>query len=233
MAFGFGKKAGGGEGSKSAQMRETLFGDMAWAPWSARGADDPWKSFREAREAHETGDKASAVKQLRGVLAMPALESRHYLQAWTFLRQLGETPADDEARHVYGAVIEVGMPGGLDLLAAYEDGSARYWNFSGAGIIWDKSDDLTVKQAIADVLERAERVIGQIGPWKGPRPPAPVKGIARLNILAPLGLHFGQAAVAELAKDDLGGPMFLAATQLMKLLVSKSPASPHDSPKDA
>ena len=33
------------------------------------------------------------------------------------------------------------VPGGLDTLAAYEDLSARYLNFSGAAVIWDHPDN--------------------------------------------------------------------------------------------
>ena len=38
-------------------------------------------------------------------------------------------------------VVEVPMRGAYDTLAAYQDGSARYLNFSGAAIFWDARDE--------------------------------------------------------------------------------------------
>jgi len=58
-----------------------------------------------------------------------------------------------------------------------------------------------------------------IGPWKEGRPPAPLKGYARINILVPSGLHFGQAPLDALAKDRLGGPVTASALRLMQELI--------------
>src|SRR5205807_133590 len=85
-------------------------------------------------------EPSKAVDFWKQILAAPKLESRHYLQAWHFLRQHGSRPREEFAKTVLGVVVEVGMPEGLDLLAAYLDRSARYFNYSGRAVVWDHPD---------------------------------------------------------------------------------------------
>jgi hypothetical protein len=71
-----------------------------------------------------------------------------------------------------------------------------------------------------DRLLNAGGVVAQaIGPWNGKRPPAPPKGNARINLLVPSGLHFGEGLLDSLAKDRLGGSLMSAAFQLMQELI--------------
>ena len=64
-----------------------------------------------------------------------------------------------------------------------------------------------------------------IGPSKEVRPPAPANGSARISLLTPGGLHFGEGPLDTLAKDKLGGPVIASAFRLMQRLiqVSKKP----------
>jgi hypothetical protein len=92
--------------------RDFLFGDMPFTQWpnsSAKQEHEPWQSFVEARGQFNAGNRTEAVSVLRQILLIPNLESRHYLQAWHFLRQLGETPSNEEAKRLYGVVVEVGL----------------------------------------------------------------------------------------------------------------------------
>jgi hypothetical protein len=111
----------------------------------------------------------------------------------------------------------------LDILAAYTDHSARYFNYSGAAIIWEHPDTSLDRQ-IDRLLETANKILLQIGVWEGPRPPAPPTGHARISMLAPAGLFFGQAPLETLASDPLAGPAVTAATQLMQALIAKAEA---------
>ena len=206
------------------ELRDTLFGDLPLSEWpsdpaSAEGS--PWDSFVAARRAFESGDPPSAGASLRRVLSTPGLESRHYLQAWHALRAAGEQPDDAEAKHLYGVVVEVPMPDGLDLLAAYEDGTARYYNYSGAGVVWERPD-ASLDPAVSALLEAGRTLVTQIGPWEGARPPAPQDGNVRVSLLTPSGLHFGEGPFDALASDQLGGPVIAAATRLMQELIAKS-----------
>jgi hypothetical protein len=204
------------------RIRDLLFGDLPASEWP-RGfsTGQPWCSFVEARNHREAGETDEAVRLLRGILAMPALESRHYLQAWHFLRALGIEPSDEEGKRLYGVVVEVGLEQGLDIVAAYADRSARYFNYSGAAEIWERPDD-RLDRTIDELLEEGGRVVAQIGPWEGERPSAPAAGQVRITMLTPSGLHFGQGEFEVLAGDPLGGPVISSAMKLMMALIEHS-----------
>lgn len=122
---------------------------------------------------------------------------------------------------MYGVVVEVTLQNGLDLLAAYADGTARYFNWSGAGVVWERPDN-SLDQSIKTLLELGQHVVNEIGPWEGERPPAPSEGYVRINLLVPSGLHFGYGLFEQLEADSLGGPLIAAATRLMQALIAKS-----------
>lgn len=144
------------------------------------------------------------------------------MQAWHFLRQLGEHPSPEMARQLLGVVIEVPLEQGLDLLAAYPDFTARYYNFSGSGVIWERPD-ASMDDKIGRLLEVAADVVKQIGPWDGPRPGAPAAGQLRLSFLTPGGLCFGQGPFQALAADPMGAKVIQAGTELMQGLIARAP----------
>ena len=150
---------------------------------------------------------------------MPELESRHYLQAYHFLRALGVNAPPEKTKDVLGVVVEVGMQGGLDLVAAYADCHARYYNYSGAGVVWERPGDM-LDGCILELLRVGGSVARKIGPWEGIRPPAPEAGHARINVLAPGGLYFAQGPLDSLSKDHPGGPVLAAAFELMQKLIA-------------
>jgi hypothetical protein len=211
---------------KPPEIRDTLFGDRPLSEWPQRdhanAKFEPWSWFVQARSYLEAGNKPSAIAVLQKITEAPALESRHYLQAWSFLRPLGVTPPEAKAKVVYGVVVEVGMDEGLDLLAAYMDHTARYYNYTGAGVIWEAPDH-SLNGQIDDLLREGQTVVYQIGPWEEARPAPPPHGYVRLSMLTPSGLHFGQGDFGVLANDPMGGPLITAATTLMQSLIKKDP----------
>jgi hypothetical protein len=206
-------------------IRDVLFGDLPLAEWPPASGmphnDEPWASFVKARELLEKGDHEGAARILSALTATPKLESRHYLEAWHALRQLGASPPSSEQKRLLGIVVEVGMEKGLDIVAAYEDRSARYINFSGAAVIWDRPDE-SLDTPVNILLDAGKVVTLKIGPWLDRRPAAPRDGDVRINMLTPGGLHFGQGPFAALAGDPLAAPVIVAATELMKRLIEKS-----------
>jgi hypothetical protein len=207
-----------------AEIRDTLFGDMPFTSWPSDAASvesEPWKLFVDAREQIVSGDSEGAKQTLHQILSLAGLESRHYLQAWHFLRGLDEQPPAEEAKRVHGVIVEVGMEEGADIVAAYSDHCARYFNYSGAAIVWEKPNN-SLDDEIDAVLEAGRVVVAAIGPWDGERPPEPTNGQVRINILVPGGLHFGEAPFAALANDPMGGPVITAAMQLMQELIAKT-----------
>ena len=160
-------------------------------------------------------DKKSATAALQNILEARDLESRQYLQACHFLRELGVASPQGVEKLVLGVVVEVGMNGGTDLVAGYADHHARYYNYSGAAIVWERPNDM-LDEVVDRLLWAGGTVAKAIGPWKAARPPAPAQGLARINLLTPSGLHFGEGPVDTLAKDGLGGPVVAAAFELMQ-----------------
>lgn len=171
----------------------------------------PWSKLYKSRDAE-------------GLLELyrdRQLETRiRLLASRILLRQGGTIPQKD----LLGVVIEVGMEQGLDVLAAYQDGSARYINYSGSMIVWESRTN-TSDQLIQNLFRVSAEVVRQIGPWEGNRPAPPTAGGARINFLVSDGLYFGQASLAQLTSDALAGTVMEAATRLMIYLTETSRAS--------
>ena len=201
----------------SISLRETFFGDLPLSSWVGDKRSEPWATFATAASCLDRGDRAVAIKALQSIVGRTGLESRHYLQAWNALRQIGVSPTPDEAKHVYGVVVDVPMQSGFDTLAAYEELKARYINFSGGAIIWDAPDS-RMDDLIRTLLTAGRDLAKLIGPWEGARPPL-ATGQARISLLTPSGLHFGQAPFETLAQDAMGAPIITAATRLMQALI--------------
>jgi hypothetical protein len=108
------------------------------------GRPGPFQSIADAAKLADEGKKEEAESCLRSVLTLPKLETRLQLWVWSGLRELGEQPEPKSAWEVLGVVVEVPMQGAYDTLAAYQDGSARYLNYSGRAILWDAPDE-TIK----------------------------------------------------------------------------------------
>jgi len=155
---------------------------------------------------------------LQRIVEDPDVETRPKVLAANLLRSLGKT---DDGKELFGVVVEVGMDEGLDTLAAYEDGTARYINFTGSVVVWDnrtaESDEL-----IADLFAAARNVVAQIGPWDAARLNRPKTGNIRLSFLVSDGLYFGEGPFDVLAQDPIGGPVIAEATKLMQFLVMKT-----------
>jgi hypothetical protein len=113
------------------------------------------------------------------------------------------------------------LPEGLDLLAAYEDGGARYYNHAGGGVVVDQPPE-ALEIAVEALLEAAGEVVVHLGPWEGKRPGPPSADHARLSFLTPSGLHFGEGGVETLSADPLGGPVLQLATEMLTQLVALS-----------
>jgi hypothetical protein len=209
------------EGPRSS-FRELLFGDVPLATWAASGEDDPWARFRVAAEALQRGDRRQAQDALESIAKTPKLETRHYVEAWMGLRSLGAVPPPGEAKHVHGVVLDMPLDKGLDTLAAYEDGSARYINFSGAVIVWDSAGtDREIDDRVGKVLVAGRALAAMIGPWEGARPPLR-SGNARISLLTPSGLHFGEGPFDAMSRDPMAAPLFIAGTALMQALTSRT-----------
>jgi hypothetical protein len=202
--------------------RDTLFGDIPLADWLDVGSDgEGWELFADVKDHLDAGEEGLALETLKKIVLHPALDSRDYLQAWHVLRRLGAWPHAARAKTLYGVVVEVGLEEGLDILGVYADKTARYYNFSGAGVVWGRPD-ASLDREIGALLSAGAEVVARIGRWDKERPPAPSQGQARINMLTPSGLHFGEGEFEGLAAHPLSGPVLTAASVLMKAMIVKT-----------
>ena len=200
-----------------------LFGDAPLSVWSA--ADllaEPWASFAAADDAILEGNPAEAVSQLAAVAVTPGLEPRHYLQAWHYLRLLGKSPEGAAADAVLGVVAEVGLPDGTDVLAVYADGSQRYLNHAGGGIVWERPDT-SLDELTEQVLGAAAGLATALEYWNEERPTEPpVSGDARLSLLSPGGLKSAAGLQEGLTADPSAGPVLAAMTGVLSALIARA-----------
>jgi hypothetical protein len=208
-----------------AQMREVMFGDLPWDAWCGREGpqEAPWPLFRAAWTARKVGDIDGSVACLEQVVSQLGYDTRHYAQAWHYLRELGRSPSGEEERDVLGVIIESGNPGGLDVLGAYEDHTARYWSHRGTGYLWDRPDD-GLDAEIDALFSAAREAVRKTRPRKGPRPERPPKGEFQISFLTPGGIHSGRGPAELLDGDALAERVVECGTALMRKLTASKRA---------
>lgn len=190
---------------------------------------EPWISFDDAVAARRAGREGEAAKALRRVLKT-GREIRPWLWALNGLRSLGTPPAELWAGTVFGVVVEVPMPGGLDTMAAYSDGSARYINHAGKIIVWDMPAPSVLHPQFAALFPAAVELSRDWPPGRPERPEANQVGIAILSSDGPL---FSMAPLAQDGVSGPAGPVFAAASQLLAALVAAAEqGAPAPAPED-
>jgi hypothetical protein len=131
-------------GSEADPIRQGLFACQPMNVLVQRlkldGSPGPFQAFADATSLANSGKKEEAKSRLHSILGLPNLETRLQLWVWSALRELGERPDSKSGKDVLAVVVEMPMRGAYDTLAAYQDGTARYLNYSGAAIFWDEHD---------------------------------------------------------------------------------------------
>lgn len=154
----------------------------------------------------------SGLKQLAGDESQ---EGRVRYLAFARLREAG-VPVQPKV--LLGVIIEVGMNGGLDTLAAYSDGGVRYINHSGGMAVVEGVDQF--RPLVNRLFEAASKVVARIGPSDQPRRPPPRMGVLRLTFLVSDGLYFGEGRKDAFERDALAGPVFREGTELLVKVVA-------------
>ena len=119
-----------------------------------------------------------------------------------------------------GVIVELGLDGGLDVLASFNDGTARYINQTGKMIVWETTDEMSNSLTNA-LFDNSYNIVMKIGPWDKPRKSNPEKGIVRITFLVSDGLYFGEGPINVLFNDPMASPALSSAAELMKYLVEK------------
>lgn len=162
--------------------------------------------------------ESTNLSSLEKIISDDNIESRVKILVYNKMIANGQKIYNKE---LFGVIVEIGLENGLDVLASYNDGSARYINQSGKIIVWETTDE-TSKFLTNKLFSDGANVIIKIGPWDQPRRQAPEKGIARITFLVSDGLYFGEGPITILFDDDLAGPTLASAAELMKYLVEKT-----------
>ena len=161
-------------------------------------------------------DTANA-SDLQQIIDNEQTESRLKLLAYHRLRTAGHTPSKTE---LLGIVVEVGLDIGLDVLASFRDGTARYINQSEHMLVWETKDEQS-ETLTKQLFMAGEAILPEIGPWPHARKLYPAKGHARISFLVSDGLYFGEGSIDSLFNDVLGKPALTAATELMLYLTRR------------
>ena len=190
------------------QMRETLYSNASLEPMLSRIKDEsktifPWSNFIEANQALKKNDNAKTVALLKQIVETEGLNTRIYLQAWHTLMSLGEQPPENLRGLIQGIVTEYHMDNGLDIVAAYADHTARYWNYSGAGIVWETRDP-EIDKLIDDLFKVGQEIMKRIGIEPRENLPIPLQGNLRIFLIA-----------EQLIKDQMGNSAINASYNLM------------------
>lgn len=156
--------------------------------------------------------KNATKEELLKVATDGSLETRMQLLAYKLL--------GSDAKKFLAVIVEVGMEDGLDTLAAYKDGTARYINHSEKLTVWDAVTNES-KQLVDDLFYHSFQVVKQIGPWDKDRLPQPGIGQVRLSFLVSDGLYFGNGPFEILERDVMAGPVIKAATDLLVFLTEQ------------
>jgi hypothetical protein len=201
-------------------LRELLFADLP--PAQARSvfanAGDAGRTLVALADAADRHDAAAARAALASAAAWNT-DTRLHLQAWSLARDAG-VEADD-VKDVLGVVVDMGLEDGLDTLAGFADGSARYLNHSGSAIAWEVPD-MAIGQLVRQLLDAASTVVAMGAPLEGERLPPPSRGHTMLSVLTRGGIYVGAGPIQAISDDPRGGPVISAATELLQTLVQRA-----------
>jgi hypothetical protein len=129
---------------------------------------------------------------------------------------------------IRGVVVEVEVDGaGVDTVAAFADGTARYLNHSGAAVVWE-ADDPVIRARVQAMIAAAVPVRTVAGPGDEPVPARPGRSMALIAVLTDEHPMIGLGPFDALASDPVGGPVLRSAFNLMTGLMERAATSPAD-----
>jgi hypothetical protein len=163
------------------------------------------------------GEQADA-RVVRTIAEDKEEESRVRILAYSWLRDNGHAVPSKE---LLGVIVEVPLEEGLDVLAAYADGTVRYINQTGKFAVFEGSPDVVTDSA-RTLVETSKPALRQATPIAGKRMPPPGIGHIRLGFLASDGLHFTQGTFETLARDAKASAAIQSAQTLLDLVVRQA-----------
>jgi hypothetical protein len=155
---------------------------------------------------------------LSAIAANEREESRVRALAFNALRAGGH---EVELKSILGAIYEMRVDGGLDVIAAYADGQVRYFNHAESVVMFEGAPK-EVAEAAKDWIASAQDIAHRIGPAGEPRHPPPDGDRVRISLLVSDGLYVGEGPYDVLAEDPMGGAMIAKALAVFKA-ISETP----------
>jgi hypothetical protein len=163
--------------------------------------------------------ETNSVEDLQKITDDRNTDPRIKILAYNKQIEKGNKPTKKE---LLAVIVEVGLDEGLDVLASFNNGTARYINHTGKILIWENTDDTTVNQITNELFAISLNIVSQIGAWDKPRRPNPTTGNVRISFLVSDGLYFGEGPLNVLFNDPMASPALIKATELMQFLTQKS-----------
>ncbi|MDF2383796.1 hypothetical protein JMG10_20110 [Nostoc ellipsosporum NOK] len=156
------------------------------------------------------------VVQLHSIVDNPDLSTPRRLLAY---KQLAAEGAAVGARELLGVIVEIGMDGAVEIVAALEDGTVTI--ISPKGQVIQLKDPDVVSDEYADPL--LDAAIVAVNKWPAAKPPRqrpPAEGSARISLLVADKVHIKQGSFMELEADATAGPILQHAAALLQWLIS-------------
>jgi len=211
--------------------RATIRGNPPYAPYGGESSNsiynllfcDDVASFKPKLDAKVAPWQATLFAEPMDFSAFESIasdasqDSRARYLAYSLLRG-DDRPVRDKI--LLGVIVEVGLPDGLDVLAAYSDGGVRYINKTGKLAILESVTD--IRPLVQEVLDAAQPVVARTGPWPGARLAPPRAGNTRISFLVSDGIYFGQGPTAHMQKESMAAPLIQKATALLQAVVALS-----------
>lgn len=163
--------------------------------------------------------ETSSVADLQKIIDDKNSDPRVKVLAYNRQLVSGHKPAKKE---LLAVIVEVGLDEGLDVLASFNNGTARYINHTGKILVWETTDDTAANKITSDLFASSQNIVNQIGAWDKPRRPNPTKGNVRITFLVSDRLFFGEGPMDVLFSDPMASPALTKATELMQYLTQKS-----------
>jgi hypothetical protein len=167
----------------------------------------PWKTLfsQEASDA-----------ELEAIASDEKLETRLRIMAFNALKG---HPAKN-SRDILGLILEVGMEGGLETLAIYQDYRVRYINSSEEMLFWETRDP-EIDSKIANLLDLSRAVITELNMINQPRPAPPARDKYHLTVVASDGLQLYQGRMTSTYSKNLY-EIFTKSSELLAALAAKN-----------
>lgn len=176
-----------------------------------------WYHIVGAFARYKAGRMLEAKTELRRVADMQSVDSLITLWAWNTLRAWGQLPDDDIAQKVLGVVMEVGLDRGMDVMAAYEDGTSRYVSKTGSMIVWDDHGDHNNDLA-RKIVAAAQAIVNQLPASTAEAVTS--TGKVQFSVLTVGGIRGIIAPMNELSRAaSLLSPLFNASKELLISLI--------------